>query len=181
MNESMIKTMQENLLTIRQIFGWTAEEFGSKIGVSKQTICNIENKKSKLSASQYIAIRTILSEEIESRKDEEKIYLSNAVSVLLDENENLTAKQKETAKNEAKVIAAATAGGATWAVISSMLETATIGTSALSAGIIGVGIAGVAALPVVGGIVGALIGTKVWLPKLSSKNNEQKNNNNSTK
>ena len=34
--------MQENLLLIRRTVGWTAEEFGDRIGVTRQTINNIE-------------------------------------------------------------------------------------------------------------------------------------------
>ena len=33
--------MQEYLLLIRRTVGWTAEEFGEKIGVTRQTINNI--------------------------------------------------------------------------------------------------------------------------------------------
>jgi DNA-binding XRE family transcriptional regulator len=33
-----INHLQENLMAIRKIAGWTVEEFGEKIGVTKQTI-----------------------------------------------------------------------------------------------------------------------------------------------
>ena len=35
--------LQTHLLSIRKIAGWTAQELGQKIGVTKQTISNLEN------------------------------------------------------------------------------------------------------------------------------------------
>lgn len=40
MNE--IERLQEHLLLIRRAVGWTAEEFGERIGVTRQTINNLE-------------------------------------------------------------------------------------------------------------------------------------------
>ena len=56
--------MQENLLLIRRTVGWTAEEFGEKIGVTRQTINNIESGRNKLTKTQYIAMRSILDAEM---------------------------------------------------------------------------------------------------------------------
>ena len=39
-----IKNLQNNLQLIRQAGGWSAEEFGEMIGVTKQTIRNLEKK-----------------------------------------------------------------------------------------------------------------------------------------
>ena len=44
--EQEIARLQESLQLIRQSGGWTAEEFGEMIGVTKQTICNLEHKLS---------------------------------------------------------------------------------------------------------------------------------------
>ena len=43
-----IKRLQDNLLLIRRAVGWTAEEFGNQIGVTRQTINNIESGRNKL-------------------------------------------------------------------------------------------------------------------------------------
>ena len=40
--------LQNNLLLIRNAGGWTAETFGDKLGVTKQTISNLENKKTEM-------------------------------------------------------------------------------------------------------------------------------------
>lgn len=61
-----IQIMQDNLCELRKIAGWTAEALSEKLGVTKQTISNLENKKVKLSRIQYIAIRAIFECEIAS-------------------------------------------------------------------------------------------------------------------
>ncbi len=55
-----IACMQKHLLLIRRTVGWTAGEFGEKIGVTRQTINNIEAGRNKLTKTQYIAMRSVL-------------------------------------------------------------------------------------------------------------------------
>ena len=64
--ERLIKTvrLQENLASIRKIAGWTAEDLGELLGVSKQNISNLENDNTKLSQAQYVAIRHFLDYQI---------------------------------------------------------------------------------------------------------------------
>ena len=47
-----ILRMQKNLLLIRRTVGWTAEAFGERIGVTRQTINNIEAGRNKLTKTQ---------------------------------------------------------------------------------------------------------------------------------
>lgn len=61
--------MQDNLCELRKISGWTAETLAGKLGVTKQTISNLENKKVKLSRAQYIAIRSVFECEVAINKD----------------------------------------------------------------------------------------------------------------
>ncbi|MBL6537746.1 helix-turn-helix transcriptional regulator [Streptococcus suis] len=57
--------MQANLKEIRETIGWTSEDLATLIGVTKQTISNLETNRSKLSKLHYIAIRTVVEFEIE--------------------------------------------------------------------------------------------------------------------
>lgn len=59
-----IHIMQRYLQILRKISGWTAEELGQKLGVTKQTISNFENSKVEMTKTQYIALRTIFEYEI---------------------------------------------------------------------------------------------------------------------
>ena len=42
--EKAIERLQDNLYVIRRMAGWTAEDLGDKIGVTKQTIRNLERR-----------------------------------------------------------------------------------------------------------------------------------------
>lgn len=72
-SEKEISRLQDNLLTIRKAGGWSAEEFGEMIGVTKQTISNLENKKTPMSKTQYIAIRAVLDYEMAEHPDNKKL------------------------------------------------------------------------------------------------------------
>ena len=78
-----ILRMQEHLLLIRRTVGWTAEAFGDRIGVTRQTINNIEAGRNKLTKTQYIAIRSVLDAEI-NQYPEETEMLRLLLDVLID-------------------------------------------------------------------------------------------------
>ena len=59
-----IITMQKNLSVLRKVNGWTTEELGTRIGVTKQTISNLENGKVSMTKTQYIALRTVFEYEL---------------------------------------------------------------------------------------------------------------------
>ena len=79
--------MQEYLLLIRRTVGWTAEEFGEKIGVTRQTINNIESGRNKLTKTQYIAMRSVLDAEMIQKPDDTEM-LKVLLDVLVDHPEN---------------------------------------------------------------------------------------------
>lgn len=105
----MIMRLQDNLSTIRKLAGWTTQELGDKIGVTKQTISNLENKKSTMTKLQYIGLRSIL--DMEANSDSENAdLLKMAMKKLLDEE--LTTEEQEEYEGKMAIAAAAIAGGA---------------------------------------------------------------------
>ena len=85
MNEitkAKIRNLQNYLPAIRKLFGWPAAVLADKIGVSKQTISNLENKKTKMSKTQYIAVKAVMEYEIRNRND--STYLLEIAAALLD-------------------------------------------------------------------------------------------------
>lgn len=56
----MIETMQASLKQIRQVLGFGVQEFGDLIGLTRQTINNLETQKNKMSPSQYVAICAVI-------------------------------------------------------------------------------------------------------------------------
>ena len=116
--KSEIARLQDNLQTIRKVAGWTTEELGERIGVTKQTISNLENKKTEMTKTQYIALRTILDYEIVTNT--ESVALARVVDVLLNieepeeeiSEEKITTQKKAITKESSKVLAAAATAAA---------------------------------------------------------------------
>ncbi len=152
--EQQIKRLQANLLSIRKIAGWTAQDLGDRIGVTKQTISNLETGKAKLTQTQYIAIRAVLEYEIQTNK--ENTVLPQVIDILLnDQNEETFDEEKEKQITSAVETVAATAAGG---IAGAQLAT----------------VAGAVLLPLAGsvGIVGGTI--LGWLnPFMKKKNNDK--------
>lgn len=87
-----IQRMQKHLLLIRRTIGWTAEEFGEQIGVTRQTINNIESGRSKLTKTQYIAMRSVIQAEIARHPDDTKMVAS-LLDMLVDNPENYSKEE----------------------------------------------------------------------------------------
>ena len=104
--KEQIFRLQENLRSIRMIAGWTTEELGNKIGVTKQTISNIENHKVKLTQTQYIAIRAVLDYEV--RENPKNVVLAQVIPILLDYEDD---SKKDEIKEAVETIAATASGG----------------------------------------------------------------------
>jgi len=110
MENTYIKVLQENLNTIRILTKMTSEEFGNKIGVTKQTISNLENNKTSMTKAQYIAIRVIIDCEISKTKND---VLFKIIKLLLDGYMNeLSEGEKSKVKDAISVIVSATKGKA---------------------------------------------------------------------
>ena len=92
MNE--IERLQKYLLLVRRIVGWSAEEFGERIGVTRQTINNIEAGRNKLTKTQYIAMRSVLDAEIAAYPEETEI-LRLILDVLVDNPEKYKEEDRE--------------------------------------------------------------------------------------
>ena len=88
---------QQYMLLIRKTVGWTAEKFGNLIGVTRQTINNLEKNnrdKFKLNKTQYIAMRSVLDAEI-IRCPEETEILQLLLTVVIDYPEKYMNENKQ--------------------------------------------------------------------------------------
>lgn len=157
-NEKVIASLQDNLSMIRKIAGWTTDELGKRIGVTKQTISNLENKKTKMTLTQYIAIRTVLDYEIQSNP--ENTTLAQVVDILLNHEGEYSKEEQKKLKKTIEVIAAAAVGGASYTSLASM------STALLTA--TGITLGG----PIVAGAV--LVGSTLWMPKVIKKITKKK-------
>ena len=104
MKERQRELLQENLRSIRKIAGWTADNLGEKIGVSKQTISNMENGKTQMTLTQYIAIRAVLDFEIVSNP--ENTVLPQVIDILVDKGAELENEEYTEVKETVDTVAA---------------------------------------------------------------------------
>lgn len=80
-----ITIMQNNLRDIRRFLHLSGRELGEMIGVTKQHISYVENGKTQLTKTQYLAIMYVLNTEIfpnldyEDRKGLEKLLTHKVV------------------------------------------------------------------------------------------------------
>lgn len=142
-----IVCLQKNLSAIRKISGWTAEQLGEKIGVTKQTISNLENGKTPMTLTQYIAIRSIIDFEIQTNK--ENTVLPQVVDILLNKDEEYTDEEREKISESVRTIAATASGGIGGAAL-----------AAVSAGLLG----GILGTPLLA--IGGIVAGSTWLAKI---------------
>ena len=89
---SKIDKLQENLSVLRKVAGWSAEDLAEMIGVTRQTVVNLENRNGyKMTKIQYIAIRAILEAEVENSNN---ATLGRAIELLID-TENISDESKQ--------------------------------------------------------------------------------------
>ncbi len=81
-DEKRIELFQKNLGTIRKVAGWTTERFGEEIGVTRQTISNLEKGRTPMTKTQYLACRAVLTYEI---AESENQGLARVIRTLVDE------------------------------------------------------------------------------------------------
>lgn len=161
-SEESIKSLQENLSMLRRLYGWTMEQLGEKIGVTKQTISNLEHGKPQMSKVQYIAIRTIFETEASERDTEERDNLIRMLKLICDENPGVSKEQRNEAIDAANIIASATASGVATASAVKMLSG-----SLASIGVL-------TAIPLAGPIAAGIL-TGTWVSKmLKEKNADRK-------
>lgn len=152
-----IQRMQDNLLLIRRTVGWTAEKFGDQIGVTRQTINNIESGRNKLTKTQYIAMRSVIEAEMVKHPDETEM-LRSLLDMLVDHPEKYTEDEYSSLLEKANMMAPS--------ILTGTASRATVSKEWMkSADAIGALLVGVAVTPIVGApaVTGVAIGG--WLAK----------------
>lgn len=157
-----ITSLQKYLPMLRKLYGWTMEQLGDRIGVTKQTISNLERGNPKMTKLQYIAIRSVFELEANERSEEEKENLLKILNLVCDYDEGISEEQRSEALDAAIVVAGATASGVATASAIKVL------TSSLAS--VGLVATVPVAVPVIAGMA-----TGSWLTKmLREKNTEEK-------
>ena len=82
LRQRMIETMQKSLKQVRQVLGFGVQEFSDIVGLTRQTINNLETNKSKMSAVQYVAICAMIDHFTEDKQE-----LLQVLSTILSSND----------------------------------------------------------------------------------------------
>ena len=126
-NSLEVNKLQDNLPSLRKLAGWTAEDLGEKVGVTKQTISNLETHRTDMTKIQYIAIRSVLDYKAKTNQN-----LAQALHLVLDDR-NATKAEHQKHVDNVKTVAAATAAGVSSSTLSAILGVAGVAAVALGA------------------------------------------------
>lgn len=151
MNE--IKRLQDIMLLLRRTAGWSAEEFGNRIGITRQQVSNLEKHKSKLSKTQYIAIRAVLDAEM-NEYPEDTEAMRYILEVFVDNPDKYDEDTRREFLSKANMLTPSILAGATARkdVSKELVKViSALGIASIVAGV---------ALPLVG------FGTTTWLTKI---------------
>ena len=80
----MIERLQNALTSLRKLRGWTMQDLGDRIGVTKQTISNVECRRTQLVKSWYILIRMAFQSSLYELADLDAVWFSYLVETMLD-------------------------------------------------------------------------------------------------
>lgn len=92
--QTQLCLFKNSIPAIRKVTGWTMEEFGDKVGVTKQVISLLEREKEKLpSKTLYIAARYVVRDEMSMHPDNKA--LSNIYKLAFVDSSKLSKEQTE--------------------------------------------------------------------------------------
>lgn len=148
-DSNKINRLKENLLVLRKIAGWSADDLANMLGVTRQTIVNLENDANyQMTKIQYIAIRALFEAEAH-----ENDTLAKTIEILVDKDDI-----PEPAKAELR-------------------QTVTLAASSVGrrTGSKAAGLAAVSALgPLLGSIAPAVVGVAMFASELLKDNKKTK-------
>lgn len=96
MDIETVERLRRDLPTIRNVVGWSAEHLAELLGVSRVTVVTLENTENKMSRIQYLAIRALLQDEIETNHNS---TLKNVLTILVD-RDNVPEKMKQELRDQ---------------------------------------------------------------------------------
>lgn len=148
-----IAIMQTHLKELRKLAGWTSEELGNKLGMSKQAISALENGSTKLNQLHYLALIHLF--ETECKENPKNEALIKVMELLFNDPDYYEAHKDDIDKNISDVAKA----------IGSGLSVATIGllTTTLISPLAPIGI-GLAVAGAAGGAIASSIPS--WTKKI---------------
>ena len=101
LSNEAIERLHKDLPTIRKVVGWSAEHLAELLDVTRVTVVNLENTERKMSRIQYLAIRALLQEEIETNKNR----ILRAVLTILVDRDNVPEEMRQGLRGQIELAA----------------------------------------------------------------------------
>ncbi len=115
--EREITIMQHHLKSLRRLAGWTAEELGKKLGITKQAVSALENNTSRMNQLHYLSLIYLF--ETETDRSPGNPALKEVLDLLFSDPAYYESKRDEIDRNVAEIATAI--GGGTSEKTSSLL------------------------------------------------------------
>lgn len=112
-----IKLMQENLKQLREIAKWSVQDFADILGVTRQTINNLETKKTEMTKLQYLAIRSCFDYEANNNET-----LRDLLNLLVYNPDKYKKDEYKEIQKQAKLLSSTAKGGASKKEIGEMWQ-----------------------------------------------------------
>ena len=104
--DDKVGRLQKHLSLIRTSAGWSAQQLGDRLDVSRQMVSHWETGRNQMTMMQYLAIRQVLEEEIRSgQKNGDTRMLEDVIRVLVDEPESFTDEERTRVLEDANLLA----------------------------------------------------------------------------
>lgn len=94
-----ITRLQESLSALRKVAGWSAEDLGKQLDVTRQTIVNLETGQTKMTKVQYMALRLAFATEMQTQKNETLLELMTTLVDRDDISEDERIQLRQTVDN----------------------------------------------------------------------------------
>ena len=99
--------LQQHLRLLRTMLGWSAQKLGEEVGVTRQTINKIENTKSPISQTLYLALLTVFKRESSAFNFETRM-IQCILDILIFNPDYYTSSETEQALRSAQLLVSPT-------------------------------------------------------------------------
>lgn len=169
--QNEIKIMQTHLRELRKLAGWTSEELGMKLGMTKQAVSALENGSTTMNQLHYLALVHLFETEISENSDNEA--LKKVMEILFSDPEYYE-EHKQSIDPAISNVAGAISGGVTGAAVGVLVSSLLLPLIPISPLIVGTATVIGASTDMTSNIVSSVSSWSRKIMKLGKKSNKHR-------